>query len=161
METDDPGTIELDGRRPVRTKMAPPLFYASLDEGIRFAVRLLHANGIETGQSCEGGDGHSYEKPTIDLWGQPVENATAFHAVHVLHTYGLPVDGVELRWRIHHGMPLEPLWRITLAEPCRSRANEKPMLWGYQFADEPAAEPAAPPAAFGTEPVDGGAQGPG
>lgn len=144
--------IMLDGVAPWRTKMAPEAFYAELDDGIRFAVRLLHAHGIETGQSCEGGDGHSYEQPTIDLWGQPVELATAFHAMTVLHTYGLPVDGLALRWRVHNGMPLEPLWRITFSKACPERARERPMIvCGYKFADDPevsapAQSPAAPEA---------------
>ncbi len=132
----DDGLLELDGRRPVRTHLAPDEWYQQLDAGIRFAVRLLHANGFETGQSCEGGTGHSYEKPTVDLWGAPVENAAAFAAVHILHTYGLPVDGAALHWRIHNGLPLKPLWRITFSKPFPERADERPMVWGYQFADE-------------------------
>ena len=109
-----------------KTKMQDEAFYAALDEGIRFPVRVLHAHGVETGQSCQGGAGHSYEKPSIDLWGQPVELATAFHAMTVLTTYGLEPDSVALRWRVVNGLPVEPLWRVTLAKPCPERANEQP-----------------------------------
>ena len=118
------------------TKMQSEAFYAGLDEGIRFPVRVLHAHGIETGQSCEGkngkhpagahGEGHSYDHPTIDLWGQPVELATAFHAMTVLTTYGLEPDSVALRWRVINGLPVEPLWRVTLAKVFPERADEQP-----------------------------------
>lgn len=40
---------------PWRTKMMPDSWYLKLDRGIRFAVRVLHARGFETCQSCQGG----------------------------------------------------------------------------------------------------------
>ena len=41
--------------------------YAELDPGIRDVVRLLRSHGWNTTQSCEGGDGHLYTRPTIEL----------------------------------------------------------------------------------------------
>ena len=40
-----------------RTMLKEEAFYQGLDDGIRFAVRVLHAAGFETCQSCEGGPG--------------------------------------------------------------------------------------------------------
>ena len=42
-------------------------FYGELDAGIRDAVRLLRDHGWNTTCSCEGGEGHSSEKPSIDI----------------------------------------------------------------------------------------------
>ena len=41
----------------------------ALDEGIREAVAVLVANGVETFESCEGGPGHAFPEPTIRFEG--------------------------------------------------------------------------------------------
>ena len=116
---------------PWRHKMAAEDFYATLDPGIRFAVRVLHAHGIDTCQSCQGGDGHSYDRPTVDLLDEP--GAVGFAAVHHLNDYGLPVQDVAKLWRIEHGLPVENFWRITFSRPMEDRADDRPMfVWGYQ-----------------------------
>ena len=95
-------------------------------------MRVLHAHGIDTHQSCEGGKGHSYDRPTIDMggaWGQP----RGFAALEVLATYGLPVDGVDHHWPIHNGEPVECFWRVTFSRPMPERANDRPnFIMGYQ-----------------------------
>ena len=45
----------------------PADLYAELDPGIRDVVRLLRSHGWNTTQSCEGGEGHAYTRPTIEL----------------------------------------------------------------------------------------------
>lgn len=100
-------------------------FYESLDPGIRFAVRVLHAAGYETGQSCEGGEGHAYDRPTIDLFGLG-HSADGFGALHALSAYGLPVRDVSILWRIENGLPVEVFWRITFRQPMHDRANGLP-----------------------------------
>jgi hypothetical protein len=40
-----------------------------LDSGIRDAVLLLRENGIETIESCQGGNGHAYPEPTVRFAG--------------------------------------------------------------------------------------------
>lgn len=42
--------------------------YESLDDGIREAVRVLAQAGVETFESCQGGDGHAYPEPTGPCW---------------------------------------------------------------------------------------------
>lgn len=130
---DRPTHLDKSVREPSwRHKMGPDDWYQMLDPGIRFAVRVLHAHGIETGQSCEGGDGHAYDWPTVDLWGTG-NGATGLAAVHYLHEYGLPVRDVAKLWRVEDGLPVEMFWRITFSKPFRERAEEKPMfVWGCQ-----------------------------
>ncbi len=116
-------------------------FYAQLDPGIRFPVRVLHAHGIETGQSCEGGKGHAYDKPTVDLRDggtRPV----GFAALSALEDYGLRVADVALFWRVDKGVPVENFWRLTLRQAWPERADEVPIFeWSYRAtgADDVAA----------------------
>jgi hypothetical protein len=120
---------------PLRTHMAPEGFYEKLDPGIRFAVRVLHANGIETGQSCQGGEGHCYDRPTVDLWGEGADGAPGFAALHALEQYGLRVESVALHWTVERGLPFQRFWRIALAQAWPERASERPMfVHGYMAA---------------------------
>lgn len=125
---------------PLRSKMEPPEWYEELDPGIRFAVRVLHAKGIETGQSCQGGEGHCYPEPTVDLTGGGYDNPDGFAALAALRGYGLPVSGIAIHWNVsaHSGLPFERFWRITFSRACPERADEIPMfIWGYQAATCP------------------------
>jgi hypothetical protein len=122
--------------RPTKTKQTAPLrdmmcseeFYQALDPGIRFAVRVLHASGgIETCQSCQGGKGHSYDRPTIDMIAGGCD-AKGFLALSALVDYGLPVADIAILWNVKNGLPFEKLWRITFAETMETRADERPMF---------------------------------
>ncbi len=44
-------------------------FDLPLDTGIERAVLFLINNGIETWESCEGGEGHSYPEPAVRFHG--------------------------------------------------------------------------------------------
>jgi hypothetical protein len=46
-------------------------FDPPLDPGIAPAVLVLRDAGVETFESCEGGEGHSYPEPTVRFHGQP------------------------------------------------------------------------------------------
>ena len=129
--------MEETGELPFRTEMASKGFYASLDNGIRFPVRVLHAAGIVTCQSCEGGEGHCYDGPTVDLpeWGP--SDATGFAALAALNQYGLGVTSVSVVWNIERGLPFESLWRIVLRRPWAERADETPMfVHGYKASPD-------------------------
>lgn len=126
-------------KNPLRAMIHEPRWYESLDPGIRYAVRVLHAHGIETCQSCEGGGEHAYEKPTVDLLAGP-QDAAGFQAVAILHSHGLPVDGVSLVWLVTDGKPYEPIWRVTFREKLDGWMHTTPMFtWCYQATveDEP------------------------
>jgi hypothetical protein len=40
-----------------------------VDKGIRHAVAVLWAGGVETFESCEGGKGHAYPEATVRFHG--------------------------------------------------------------------------------------------
>lgn len=117
---------------PFRTKMMPEAWYQELDRGIRFAVRVLHARGLETCQSCQGGPdaarpdrGHAYDRPTVDLVASG-SDSWGFVAMAALQDYGLRVRDVSLVWDIHEGLPYGKLWRITFWKTMEDRADEIP-----------------------------------
>lgn len=117
---------------PIRDMMAPEDWYQTLDTGIRFAVRVLHANGFETCQSCQGGKGHAYGQPTVDMVAT-ADDAQGFGALAALQSYGLPVDSISIFWNICNGLPYEKLWRITFRKSMEDRANDGPMfVYGYR-----------------------------
>lgn len=118
---------------PWRTDVEREEWYQRLDPGIRFAVRVLHARGgFETCQSCQGGPGHSYDHPTVDMIATGCD-ARGFAAVAALVDYGLLVRDVSIVWPIQHGVPYEKLWRITFWKTMEDRADEIPIfLYGVQ-----------------------------
>jgi hypothetical protein len=59
-----------------------------LDAGIQGAVVLLCKAGVETHQSCEGGDGHAYKEPTVEFGG---DEGKGLYALSVCITHGLRV----------------------------------------------------------------------
>ena len=116
----------------VRSFVLPEEVYQIMDPGIRFAVRVLHAKGgIETCQSCQGGPGHSYVQPSIDIIAGG-QDSTGFAALAALADYGINVDEILLVWNIQNGLPYEKLWRVTLVKAIPERADEMPMFtYGY------------------------------
>lgn len=91
-------------------QFAPDETEWKLDAGIRGAVLLLRSRGIETLESCEGGEGHSYPVPTIRFHGDAWAGYRAF-ALAMEH--GMAV--AELR-RVYDvvGTQLQgPWWEMT------------------------------------------------
>lgn len=117
---------------PIRDKMMEESFYQALDVGIRFAVRVLHAAGFETCQSCQGGEGHAYDDPTIEIVAGG-DDAVGFGALSALRGYGLPVSEIAIVWPVRNGLPYEKLWRITFCGTLPNRADEQPtFVHGYR-----------------------------
>lgn len=118
---------------PVRDAMKQGEWYESLDPGIRFAVRVLHAHGIETGQSCQAGPGHCYDHPTVDLVHTDATTGEGLAAVAALVRVGLPVRTLSYHYDIVDGLPSEGFWRIEFGTDMRERADDWPMfVWSYQ-----------------------------
>lgn len=84
--------------------------YDSLDAGIREIVRALHAGGIDTFESCEGGDGHAFGEPTVKFYGTA---AAGWHALAVCKDAGLPVRRLDRSWDLDDGEPSGPYWRLV------------------------------------------------
>lgn len=81
-----------------------------LDEGIAEYVEVLQAGGIETFESCQGGDGHSYAEPTVRFHGPRSEG---FRALAIAQRYKFPVASVRRTWPIIDGEPTGPWWEMT------------------------------------------------
>lgn len=87
-------------------------FHPPLDKGICRAVEILYAAGIETFESCEGGDGHAYPEPTIRFHGEWSEG---FRALSIALQNNLPVSAIRRVWNINNGEPVGPDWEIVFA----------------------------------------------
>ena len=84
-----------------------------LDPGIKHYVETLAAAGIETFESCEGGEGHSMPEPTVRFHGQRGEG---FRALAVALEHGLPVLDLRRYWAIIEGEPTGPYWELTFRQ---------------------------------------------
>jgi hypothetical protein len=92
------------------------LFDPPLDEGIRDIVCKLISQGVETFESCEGGEGHTFPEPTVRFEGDIGEGPRAF-AVAV--SFGLPVSRLRRTWGVRDGMLHGPWWEMTFIPPTR------------------------------------------
>ena len=92
---------------------ATEVFSPPLDPGIARVVHILRAAGVETFESCEGGTGHSYSKPTVRFHG----NVGAGHyALGVAMTYAFPVSQLRRTWDIEEKCPTGPCWELVFWE---------------------------------------------
>lgn len=88
-------------------------FEYPLDPGIERAVLVLRAAGVETFESCEGGDGHAFAEPTIRFHG---ERSAGWRAVWAAQEVGLPVLALRRSWPVIDGEPTGPYWEIVFRE---------------------------------------------
>ena len=85
-----------------------------LDKGIAREVQILFANGVETTESCEGGQGHPFPEPTIRFAGGQSEG---FRALGIALQNGLKVSELRRIWSIQDGEPVGPEWEMTFNHP--------------------------------------------
>ena len=90
------------------------IFSSPLDKGIENAVKVLMDAGVETFESCEGGEGHAYLEPTIRFHG---ERGEGFRALGVALQHGLKVESLRRVWPINDGKPTGPWWEIIILPP--------------------------------------------
>ena len=83
-----------------------------IDAGIRREVKVLSDAGIETTESCEGGNGHSFSEPTVRFAGS---HAEGFRALGIALQHGLKVAELRRYWSIQDGEPVGPYWEMTFA----------------------------------------------
>lgn len=83
-----------------------------LDPGIAPYVDVLDAAGIETFESCQGGQGHAFLEPTIRFYGNRGEG---FRALALCHDRGLPASELRRYWQIVDGEPEGPHWELTFS----------------------------------------------
>jgi hypothetical protein len=87
-----------------------------LDTGIKPYVLALRSGGIETFESCEGGEGHTFPVPTIRFSGAMAEGFKAFGVAREL---GLPVSNVRLSYSVNDGFLTGPWWEMTFTTTAR------------------------------------------
>jgi hypothetical protein len=73
-------------------------------------VDILDAAGIETFESCQGGDGHAFLEPTIRFYG---DRGEGFRALALAIAHDLPVSELRRYWQIVNGEPEGPHWELT------------------------------------------------
>jgi len=81
-----------------------------LDKGIAREVKILFENGVETTESCEGGQGHPFPEPTICFAGGQAEG---FRALGIALQNGLKVTELRRVWSVQDGEPVGPQWVMT------------------------------------------------
>lgn len=97
--------------------LAPGDSHMPLDAGIRDAVLLLRASGVETFESCEGGDGHAFSEPTVRFHG---DSWAGYNAFAVAKQNGLPVTAVRRVHDVIDGQLHGPWWELVLKPAQRS-----------------------------------------
>jgi hypothetical protein len=86
------------------------IYDSDIDPGIKPFVKILADHGVETCQSCQGGEGHSYDWPTVDFQGGP---GAGWHALGVCADFGLPVMLLQRQWTIGpSGQVDEVVWSL-------------------------------------------------
>lgn len=83
-----------------------------LDPGIRRYVEVLNESGVETFESCQGGNGHAYLEPTIRFYG---DRAEGFKAFAVAKQHDFPVASLRRIWPIVDDEPTGPWWEMTFS----------------------------------------------
>lgn len=88
-----------------------------LDPGIAPAVAVLQQAGVETFESCEGGEGHAFLEPTVRFHGGRYEGLRALAAALQA---GLPVRALRRVYDVHDGEPTGPVWEMILISLSRT-----------------------------------------
>jgi hypothetical protein len=85
-----------------------------IDPGIAEEVRILQTNGVETVESCQGGQGHPFPEPTVRFAGGKSEG---LRALGIALQHGLRVAELRRVWTIIDGEAVGPIWEMTFNHP--------------------------------------------
>jgi hypothetical protein len=99
-----------------------PIDWKRLDKGISQEVWILRKNGVETNESCQGGQGHPFPEPTIRFAGGRAEG---FRVLGIALQHGLKVSELRRIWPIIDGEPTGPEWEMTFHSP---RTGPRPII---------------------------------
>src|SRR5437867_8279155 len=99
-------------------KRVPPPFKGSgvkkIDPAIAHEVRVLWENGVETTESCQGGQGHPFPEPTVRFAGGKSEGP---RALGIALQHGLRVTALRRVWVVIDGELVGPHWEMTFDHP--------------------------------------------
>jgi hypothetical protein len=99
---------------------------SEIEQGIRYAVDVLRAGGIDTFESCEGGEGHACALPTVRFHGGAYEGYRAFA---VAMERGLPVRHLRYAFTATNGHLESPCWELVFDDHVRFISDcEEPEL---------------------------------
>lgn len=84
-----------------------------LDPGIEPFVAILQAGGIETFESCQGGEGHAFPEPSIRFHGG---SWAGYRAFAIAMEHGMPVLSLSLQWHENNGHLEGPHWLLVFRE---------------------------------------------
>lgn len=82
----------------------------NLDTLIAPIVTILREGGVETFESCQGGEGHFFHEPTVRFYGGQAEG---FRALAYAQQHGLIAMDLRRYWSIQDGEPHGPWWEMT------------------------------------------------
>jgi hypothetical protein len=107
-----------DEPMPTVKKRLPPPFQVKggkgIDQGIAHEVCILWDNGVETTESCQGGQGHPFPEPTVRFAGGKAEG---MRALGIALQHGLRVTALRRIWVIIDGEVVGPQWEMTFDHP--------------------------------------------
>jgi hypothetical protein len=83
-----------------------------IDSGIRGAVVALRAGGIETFESCQGGEGHCRTEPFVKFSGEQPEG---LKALSIAMYSGLKVTRLQRVWDVQDGEITGPWWELNFS----------------------------------------------
>ena len=92
----------------------PYKFPFKVDPGIARELAILRENGVETTESCQGGQGHPFPEPTIRFCGG---KSAGWKALSVTLAHGLKVCELRRVWTILDDEPVGPEWEMTFITP--------------------------------------------
>ena len=87
-----------------------PVADSPVDPGIRDIVLVLRSNGVETFESCEGGEGHSFVEPTVRFHG---DAWAGYRAFAVAMENGLSVSSLRRAYDVINAQLYGPWWEMT------------------------------------------------
>jgi len=102
-----------------------------LDAGIERYVRVLVAAGVETFESCEGGDGHCSPEPFVRFYGG---REAGWRALWAAQEVALPVRELRRLWPVLDGEPTGPWWEIVFSTKDQPAEVLEPSAVGAQRA---------------------------
>jgi hypothetical protein len=118
--TYSPINYDAMGYVPIAT---PKVYDPPLDPGIKELVEALNAAGVETYESCQGGEGHTYPEPTVRFSG---DRSEGLRAVAVAIQQQFPVRALRRCWSVEDGELTGPYWEIALWRDDDDEDEEQP-----------------------------------
>ena len=97
----------------MENSLSTPIAWDKLDPGVRPYVKALRDSGIETIESCEGGEGNHSDLPWIRLGGKEFD--AGLKAVSVSLYHGLPVTELRRVWYVGEDNMEGPDWHVIFS----------------------------------------------